>query len=100
MSRRAIWIVIVAAVILGFAAGTFGAAKSYQFTGTVKTVQGNTFTVEKNAKETWSFSTDASTKGTPKVGERVTVFYKMIATEIESKGAATTEPGRTKGKKK
>jgi hypothetical protein len=29
------------------------------------------------------------TKGTPKVGDKVTVMYKMVATEIESKPAAT-----------
>jgi hypothetical protein len=42
------------------------AAKSYQFTGTVKTVTGTTFTVEKSATKTWEFSTDKDTKGAPK----------------------------------
>jgi hypothetical protein len=64
------------------------AAKNYQFTGTVKTVQGTTFTVEKSAAETWEFTTDATTKGTPKVGDKVTVRYRMIATDIEAKPAA------------
>ncbi len=41
----------------------YAAAKSYQFTGVVKTVQGDTFTVQKSATETWEFSKDASTKG-------------------------------------
>lgn len=66
----------------------FAAAKTYQFTGVVKTVQGDTFTVQKNATETWEFSTDASTKGTPKVGDKVTVKYRMIATDIEASAAA------------
>jgi hypothetical protein len=66
------------------AATTFGAAKSYQFTGIVKTIQGDTFTVQKNADETWEFSKGADTKGTLKTGDRVTVHYKMIATEIEA----------------
>ena len=69
-------------------ATAFAAAKSYQFTGTVKTVQGTTFTVEKTPKEIWEFSTDASTKGTPKVGDKVTVSYRMVATDIETKPAA------------
>jgi hypothetical protein len=66
------------------------AAKNYQFTATVKTVEGSTFTVEKGAKEIWTFSTEASTKGTPKVGDRVTVFYGMVATDIEAKPATPT----------
>ena len=69
-------------------ASAYAATKSYQFTGTVKTVQGTTFTVEKSATETWEFSTDAATKGTPKVGDKVTVKYRMIATDIEAKPAA------------
>jgi hypothetical protein len=67
--------------------GAYAAAKSYQFTGVVKTVEGATFTVQKSAAETWEFSKDASTKGTFKVGDKVTVHYKMIATEIEASAA-------------
>lgn len=67
----------------------YAAAKSYQFTGTVKTVEGDTFTVQKNATETWEFGKDASTKGTPKVGDKVTVKYRMVATEIAPSAAAS-----------
>ncbi|MFL6281030.1 MAG: hypothetical protein ACJ731_13020 [Vicinamibacterales bacterium] len=70
----------------------YAAAKSYQFTGVVKTVQGDTFTVQKSASETWEFTKDASTKGTPKVGDKVTVHYKMIATDIEASAAAPAKP--------
>lgn len=70
------------------------AARSYQFTGTVKTVEGSTFTVQKSATETWEFSTDASTKGTPKVGDKVTVQYRMIATNIESKAGTAAAPDK------
>jgi len=66
----------------------YAATKTYQFTGVVKTVQGDTFTVEKSATETWEFSKDASTKGAPKVGDKVTVHYRMIATAIEPSAAA------------
>jgi len=66
-----------------------GGAKSYQFTGTVESNEGGILTVKKSATETWTFSTDASTKGTAKAGDKVTVYYKMIATEIEAKPAAT-----------
>jgi hypothetical protein len=51
-------------------------------------------TVEKSAKESWQFELGKDTKGgAPKVGDRVTVYYKMVATEIESKPAA---PAKTK----
>jgi hypothetical protein len=89
MSRK--WLVgAIVAVGLSVALAGIGmaAAKSYQFTGTVKTVTGTTFTVEKSATEIWEFSTDTDTKGAPKVGDKVTVHYKMIATEIEVKPAA------------
>jgi hypothetical protein len=66
----------------------YAAAKTYQFTGVVKTVQGDTFTVQKSATETWEFSKDAATKGAVKVGDKVTVHYRMIATDIEASAAA------------
>ena len=66
----------------------YAAARTYQFTGVVKTVQGDTFSVEKSATETWEFSKDAATKGSVKVGDRVTVHYRMIATAIEANPAA------------
>ena len=71
-------------IVLALAYSAYAAAKSYQFTGVVKTVTGDTFTVQKSATETWEFSKDASTKGAVKVGDRVTVHYKMIATDIEA----------------
>jgi len=89
---RRLLLVVLALVLVGGVGYT--AEKSYQFTGTVKSVESGTFTVEKSAKETWTFSTDGSTKGgTPKVGDKVTVYYKMVATEIEAKaGAAKPTP--------
>ena len=76
----AVLILIVTALVYS----AYAAVKTYQFTGVVKTATGDTFTVQKSATETWEFSKDASTKGTVKVGDRVTVHYKMIATDIEA----------------
>ena len=87
-SLAVLFAVVTAALTL--TAYTAAAAKSYQFTGVVKTVESGTFTVQKSASETWEFSTDASTKGTPKVGDKVTVRSRMIATSIDSKAAAAT----------
>jgi hypothetical protein len=82
---------VVVALVLAFVAGGYAATKTYQFTGVVKSVEGSTFSVEKSAKETWTFETSKDTKGTPKAGDKVTVFYKMVATEIENKPAPPTK---------
>ena len=76
------------ALALGVGAGIGAAGKSYQFTGTVKSNDGGMLTVEKSTTETWTFSTDKDTKGTAKVGDKVTVYYNMVATQIEMKPAA------------
>ena len=94
--RRFIGLLFVAALVaVAFAVGGHAAAKSYQFTGVVKEVTGDSLTVEKSAKETWTFELAKDTKGgAPKVGDRVTVNYKMVTTDIETKpaaGAATTK---------
>jgi hypothetical protein len=91
MKRRAAFAaIVVIALGIGFGAGVTAATKTYQFTGVVKSADSGTLVVEKSAKETWTFSTDKDTKGTPKVGDKVTVNYKMIATDIEVKPATTT----------
>ena len=100
--KRILGIVVMLAIALmiGFAAGASAADKSYQFTGVVKAADAGTLTVEKSAKETWTFSTDKGTKGTAKVGDRVTVYYKMVATEIEAKPAATKAATKAAAKPK
>jgi hypothetical protein len=92
MRKLCLGIVFAAMIAVLTLTAYAAAAKSYQFTGTVKTVEGSTFTVQKSATETWEFSTDASTKGTPKVGDKVTVQYRMIATNIESKAGTAAAP--------
>lgn len=95
--RRAIIVVFVIALLMAaFVAGGYAAAKSYQFTGVVKAADGGSMTVEKSAKETWQFEVSKDTKGSAKVGDKVTVYYKMTATEIESKPAMATPPAKKK----
>jgi len=90
MKRVCVGVLVVLLVVMAFVAGGYAAAKSYQFTGVVKAVDSGTLTVEKSAKETWQFDLASDTKGgKPKVGDKVTVYYKMIATEIEMKPATT-----------
>jgi hypothetical protein len=99
MKRALFAAAVVFALAVGFVAGGYAAAKSYQFTGVVKSVDGKTLTVEKSAKETWEFEKASDTKGDAKVGDKVTVYYKMVATEIEAK-AASTAAGKPPAKKK
>jgi hypothetical protein len=96
MRRVLIAAFVLALLVTAFVAGGYAAAKSYQFSGVVKAVDGGSLTVEKSAKETWQFEVSKDTKGTPKVGDKVTVYYKMVATEVESKPAATTTPAKKK----
>ncbi|MES1165552.1 MAG: hypothetical protein ABUR63_07340 [Verrucomicrobiota bacterium] len=65
------------------------APKTYQVTGPVLEVSPTSVTVQKG-KEKWLLERDASTKasGDVKVGDKVTIEYRMVATTIESKGAA------------
>lgn len=88
MKRLMLAAFVTIVLFLTFIAGGYAATKAYQFTGTVKTVDGSTLTVEKTAKETWTFDTSKDTKGTARVGDKVTVYYKMVATEVEAKPAA------------
>lgn len=70
--------------ILGYAA----AAKTYDKTGVVKTVEADSFELDLG-KETWRFYTDAATSGKAalKAGDKVTVTYKQVATQIVSKAS-------------
>lgn len=58
----------------------------YQFTGVVTSIDGDMLTVKKNEKETWTFF---ATPGqvTAKVGDKITVHYKMDVVSIEAKPA-------------
>jgi uncharacterized protein (UPF0333 family) len=95
--RRALFSLLVLALItMAFAAGGYAAGKSYQFTGVVKAVDATSMTVEKSAKETWQFDVSKDTKGTAKVGDKVTVYYTMSATQIEAKPAAAATPAKKK----
>lgn len=93
MRRILLGALIVGVLLFVFVAGGFAAAKTYQFTGIVKSDDGKTVAVEKSAKETWVFEKASDTKGTAKVGDKVTVHYKMVVTEFEAK-PATSSPAK------
>jgi hypothetical protein len=92
------FLMIVGAIIicssLVFAAGP----KTYQVTGPVLEITGDTITVQKG-KEKWEIAKDAATKvtGDLKVGSKVTIEYTMKATTIEVKDAGKkAEPAPAK----
>jgi RNase P/RNase MRP subunit p29 len=59
--------------------------KTYQVTGPVVSVTSDSIVVKKG-KDDWTIAKDASTKGPEvKPGDKVTIKYKMTATDIELK---------------
>ncbi len=62
--------------------------EKYQVTGPVVEVTESKIVIQKDDGK-WQIARDAATKGASeiKVGEKVTVEYKMIAVDIELKGA-------------
>jgi hypothetical protein len=61
-------------------------AKSYQVTGPILELTDTTITVQKG-DDKWQIARDKSAKvdGQLKVGAKVTIHYKMVATDIEVK---------------
>ncbi len=95
-------------LVVGGLAAVFGAllvaslvsaaGKTYQVTGPVLDVKDNMIVVQKGT-EKWELERDANTKvtGDLKVGERVTIEYRMIATSVTVKGgAAAAKPKKEK----
>ena len=73
------------------------AAYAYQVTGPVLEVTDTKIVVEKD-KEKWEIARDKDTKGAKdiKKGDRVTIQYRMTATEIESKTAKKDDKAAAK----
>lgn len=71
------------------------AAFAYQVTGPVLDVTDTKIVVEKD-KEKWEIARDKDTKGAKDVkkGDRVTIQYRMTATEIEVKDAKKDDKGK------
>ena len=82
---------LLAAATLALSSAVFAAGvQDYQVTGPVAEVNDTMIVIEKGAKkERFEIARDASTKasGEIKVGDKVTVHYKMTATEVEVKPA-------------
>ena len=74
------------ALLLATAAAIAETADKYQVTGPVLEVTDTMIAVQKG-KDRWEIARDASTKvtGDLKVGSKVTIKYRMIATSVEVK---------------
>ena len=76
-------------VLVSFSAGyAMAATKTYQVTGPVLEARPDAVVVQKGT-EKWEIARDGSTKvtGDLKVGAKVTVTYRMTATDIDVKPA-------------
>ena len=73
------------------------AAYAYQVTGPVLEVTDTKIVVEKD-KEKWEIARDKETKGDKNIkkGDRVTIQYRMTATEIESKAGKKDDKASVK----
>jgi hypothetical protein len=85
-----------------FAATSLNAAdtKTYQVTGPVLEVSPTAIIVQKG-NDKWELARTGSTKikGDLKVGSKVTIYYSMVATEVEVKQAKGATKDGTDAKK-
>ncbi|MFH1022948.1 MAG: hypothetical protein V1809_06125 [Planctomycetota bacterium] len=92
-SRRMLWgmALVVAAGVAG-AVRADSVAKTYQVTGPVLEVSEKKIVVQKG-DEKWEIVRDEATKseGEIKVGDKVTIVYRMVATSVKVKGAGEEE---------
>ncbi len=78
--------VLCALVLFGAVAVRAADVKTYQVTGPVLAVTPTSITVQKG-DEKWEIARNKNTKmkGEPKVGAKVTIYYTMVAAEVEIK---------------
>ena len=87
--RKSLLVAAVAAGLLLPASAMAKKAKEYQVTGPVVSVDDNVVTVQKD-DEKWEIELGADTKveGKLKPGEKVTIYYHMVANKVDRKGDA------------
>ena len=68
------------------------AVNTYQVTGPILQLSDTKIIVQKG-NEKWEIARDSDTKvdGTLKVGAKVTIYYRMVATKVQVKPASSTE---------
>ena len=86
-------LLVTSLVLVALAAGVHAAQpKTYQVTGPVVSVSPDTIVVKKG-KDNWELGRDAATKtsGDLKVGDTVTVQYRMTATDVAVKAPTASK---------
>ena len=84
---------LIAGCLLLCQPAVYAAAKTYQVTGPIVEVTDKIIVVQKG-DERWEIARDESSKlkGDLKVGQKVTIHYRMTVTSVEVKpGAPSTE---------
>ena len=93
------WVVtcLMLACMLAPAGATAETADKYQVTGPVLEVTNTMIAVQKG-KDRWEVARDAGTKvtGDLKVGSKVTIKYRMIATSVDVKADTKAAAKKTK----
>ena len=88
MRNRTMPLVVTALALLAVVVGISRAAgpKDYQFTGVVTEVdaKAKTMSVDKGG-DVWEFSTSGVKDLKAKKGDKITVYYYMVAKKIETK---------------
>ncbi|HVO52437.1 MAG TPA: hypothetical protein VMV60_15695 [Thermoanaerobaculia bacterium] len=94
--KKNLFRILAPAAFLLFSSAAF-ALDDFQVTGEVKEKTADTITVMKG-KERFQIGIAADTKGAAdvKVGDKVTIHYKMNAVSVESKSAAKTKDTKKK----
>jgi len=85
--RSLVVLVAMVALVAAVASWSLAAApKQYQYTGTVTEVDGPSkiLKVDKGG-EIWEFSTQGMKDMKAKKGDKVTVYYQMVAKKVETK---------------
>ncbi|MFI5314146.1 MAG: hypothetical protein ACHQ6T_00460 [Myxococcota bacterium] len=86
---------LVGALLIAASAGAAD-MKTYQVTGPVVSVTSDSIVVTKG-KDNWTIAKDAATKGPEvKAGDKVTIHYRMTATDIDVRPAAAAKAAKKK----
>lgn len=95
--KRSMILAGLAACQLLWAQAVFAAAKLYQVSGPIVEVSDKLIVIQKGDAR-WELDRDANTviAGELKVGQKVTVYYRMQATKVESKGTKSSSKEKSK----
>ena len=100
LSVKTQWFGLVCGAVLLVSSAVRGAdAKSYQVTGPVLEVTPTVITVQKG-NDKWEIQRNSNTKvtGELKPGAKVTIYYTMVATEVEVKSSKSGKAAKSESK--